>query len=139
MTRLFGAMFVSSAVFVSAAVLFSGTAARGGSLPSDFAQSESFFVHRVDALYPQSAKDQFLEGSVTILVHVDKGGHVVGAQIAKSCGHTVLDESALRAAVESSYVQSRANMSYTVRYDFRIGGFQRHAGTLMVRAQMLVG
>ncbi|HLW37733.1 MAG TPA: energy transducer TonB [Candidatus Eremiobacteraceae bacterium] len=121
-----------SAIFVSA-VLVSGAGARAGSLPADFAQLDSFFVHRVDANYPQSAKDQMLEGDVTILVHVDRNGHVLGAQIARSSGHSILDESALRAAIESSYVQARSSMFYSVLYTFRIGGFQRHAGAMMVR------
>ena|SRR5579872_4314991 len=112
-----------AAVIVIAAVLFVLTPAG----------AESFFLHRVEANYPQSARDQDLDGNVTVLVHVNKSGHVRSAQIAKSSGHSILDDSALRAAVESTYVESKSDMTYAVHYTFSSVGFEHRASSTKVR------
>lgn len=122
-----------SAAFVVGALVLSLKTGLGSSLSTDFAQADAFFVNRVEPQYPQTAKDRFIEGNVTIAVRVNSSGHVLGAQVARSSGHALLDEAALRAAVESSYVHSRAGMTYSVEYTFRIGGMQRRAGAMMMR------
>ena len=95
--------------------------------------AESFFAHRVAPAYPPAAFDEGMEGSVTVLVRVDKTGHVRGAQIGRSSGHSVLDDSALRAAVESTYVPAKAEMTYSVHYSFNAGASEHRAGSMIVR------
>jgi len=49
-------------------------------------------------LYPPEAVAQGIQGEVVLLLDVGDGGRVVGASVAASSGHAMLDDAALRAA-----------------------------------------
>ena len=55
------------------------------------------FLLRYKPTYPAPARAQKLEGTVLLLVSVDAAGHVAGASLQRSCGHTILDRAALEA------------------------------------------
>ena len=48
-------------------------------------------------IYPKNALDQNLEGSVTLTINVGDEGAITSVEIAKSSGHKILDEAAVRA------------------------------------------
>lgn len=48
-------------------------------------------------LYPPEALRRGLEGEVVLLVELGEGGRIVGASVASSSGHPLLDEAALKA------------------------------------------
>ena len=55
---------------------------------------------RIDNLlrfYPPEAIRQGLEGEAIVMLRISGSGDVLGAEIAKSSGHVILDEAALRA------------------------------------------
>lgn len=47
-------------------------------------------------VYPEEARRQRWEGVVLLLVSVDGGGNVTDVQVQRGCGHTALDEAALK-------------------------------------------
>ena len=55
---------------------------------------------RIDSIlrfYPQDAIRQGLEGEAIVMLRIGGDGEVLAAEIAKSSGHVILDEAALRA------------------------------------------
>jgi protein TonB len=48
-------------------------------------------------LYPPEALRRGLEGEVVLLVELGEGGRIVGASVASTSGHPLLDEAALKA------------------------------------------
>ena len=57
-------------------------------------------TQRIDSVlrfYPQDAIRQGLEGEAIVLLRISDVGEVLAAEIAKSSGHALLDEAALRA------------------------------------------
>jgi protein TonB len=50
-----------------------------------------------DQLYPEEAIRRGLSGEVVLIVEIGAGGRIVGASVATSSGHRILDDAALRA------------------------------------------
>jgi len=50
-------------------------------------------------LYPPEALRRGLEGEVVLLIDLDDGGRILGASVASSSGHAILDDAAMRAAL----------------------------------------
>jgi protein TonB len=50
-------------------------------------------------LYPAEALQRGLQGDVVLLIDLDDGGRIIGASVASSSGHAILDDAAMRAAL----------------------------------------
>jgi TonB family protein len=57
--------------------------------------------------YPREAIDQGLEGTVTIEATINENGHAVGTKILESSGHTILDTSAIRTILATTFPKNR--------------------------------
>ena len=64
---------------------------------------DSDFIRKVTPDYPEIAKDENVEGSVTVRVTIGPDGQLEAAVVVQSSGSTQLDDSALKAARESVY------------------------------------
>jgi protein TonB len=51
-------------------------------------------------LYPPEAVRRGLEGEVVVMLELDAAGRIVAASVASGSGHAILDEAALRAALQ---------------------------------------
>jgi protein TonB len=58
-------------------------------------------------VYPRNARTAGWEGIVRISALVDKAGMVVSAEITSSSGHAVLDQAALEAVRQTSFLPAR--------------------------------
>jgi protein TonB len=80
------------------------------------------FLLRYKPLYPAKARVQRLEGTVLLRVSVDAVGHVSGASLQRSCGHTLLDRAALEAVRSWRFIpahQADRAVSATVEVPIR--------------------
>jgi len=75
--------------------------------------------------YPIAARRLALEGDVVVTLEIDRAGRLVGRpRLAKSCGHEVLDQEALRmveaaapfGALPESFEKDVATISLPVRF-----------------------
>jgi protein TonB len=87
--------------------------------------TDSEIIHKVTPEYPQLAQDEQIQGDVTVRVTIGPQGQVVNAIIASSSGNPLLDQSALKAARQTTYKPPMANgvpttQDYLVVYNFRL-------------------
>lgn len=87
--------------------------------------TDSQFTDRVQPEYPQMAKDENVQGDVTIRVTIGPSGEVKNAVIAVSSGSQLLDNEALRAARASRYKAPLlggvpTTQDYLIIYTFRL-------------------
>jgi len=61
------------------------------------------FIRKATPDYPEIAKDENVEGTVTVRVTIGPDGQVEAAVVAQSSGSTQLDDAALKAARDSVY------------------------------------
>lgn len=79
-----------------------GLIGTGRGLGPDLADLESTYTRRIRSAvarvksYPTDAEDEGLEGTVTIELTIDRGGTITAVAVARSSGHAVLDEAAVR-------------------------------------------
>lgn len=77
--------------------------------PDEFVKVDEgpVMVESYDPVYPQSAKEEGLEGTVWVQALVDTEGAVSNARIARSSGHEILDLSALDAAKKNKFTPAK--------------------------------
>ena len=63
----------------------------------------------VNPVYPDSARKAGIEGSVWVQVLVDTSGSVGQARVMKTSGHKSLDDSAIAAALKSTFEAAKAD------------------------------
>lgn len=83
------------------------------------------YLHNPPPRYPQSAQEEGWEGRVVLRVHVDAGGHPVEVRLHASSNHDVLDNAALAAVRQWSFVPAKRGSTPTdgwvdVPLDFRL-------------------
>jgi len=76
---------------------------------------EGYFVHKVTPDYPEIARDENIEGSVTVRVTIGPDGQVEAAVVVQSSGNAQLDDAALKAARDSIYRAPLLNGQPTTR------------------------
>lgn len=86
----------------------SGTAGGGGGLRAAGYVPPQFLV-RYKPPYPEKARAERLEGTVLLLVSVNSAGGVAGAEVRRSCGHSLLDRAALQAVRSWRFEPARQN------------------------------
>ncbi|HEY7993349.1 MAG TPA: energy transducer TonB [Candidatus Eremiobacteraceae bacterium] len=64
---------------------------------------ETDFIRKVTPDYPEIAKDENIEGTVTVRITIGPDGQVEAAVVVQSSGSTQLDDAALKAARDSAY------------------------------------
>ena len=87
--------------------------------------TDSDFIHQVTPEYPEIAKDQNIQGDVTVRVTIGPQGQVMGAIISSSSGNPLLDQAALKAARESTFKPPLVGgvptqRDYLIIYTFRL-------------------
>jgi protein TonB len=75
--------------------------------------------------YPEAARDRGEQGTVQLVLTIDRGGHVVSARLIASSGSSILDQAALEMARHASGrplppgMGSSVNLIVPVRYSMR--------------------
>lgn len=87
--------------------------------------TDSEIINKVSPEYPQMARDENIQGDVTVRVTIGPQGQVVAAVISSSSGNPLLDAAALKAARETTYRAPTLNgvptqRDYLVIYTFRM-------------------
>lgn len=87
--------------------------------------TDSQFIHQVQPDYPEMAKNQQIQGDVTVRVTIGPQGQVIAAVISSSSGNALLDNVALKAARDSTYKPPMVNgvasqRDYLIIYTFRL-------------------
>ncbi len=80
-------------------------------------------IYEVSPAYPYEAKQKGQQGTVWVYAIVDKQGKVLASEIAKSSGHSLLDDSVLAASYENRFNPGLVNgqpvvCSIVYRVDF---------------------
>jgi TonB family protein len=85
-------------VLVVAIALFSVATSFAQSTPAEIAKAKALTVYAPRPAYPYEARSKHMTGSGVVLLIVDpSSGNVTSAQLLKSTGHKILDDSALEA------------------------------------------
>ncbi len=85
-------------VHVVAIVLFSLAASFAQPTPAEIAEAKALAIYAPRPAYPYEARTKHMTGSGIVLLIVDpSSGNVTSAQLLKSTGHKILDDSALEA------------------------------------------
>jgi TonB family protein len=85
-------------VHVVAIALFSVATSFAQSTPAEIAKAKALAVYAPRPAYPYEARSKHLTGSGIVLLNVDpSSGNATSAQLLKSTGHKILDDSALEA------------------------------------------
>jgi TonB family protein len=83
---------------VAIALLSSWHPSFGQPTPDEIANAKALAVYAPQPAYPYDARSKHLTGSGMVLLNVDpSSGNVTSAQLLKSTGHKILDDSALEA------------------------------------------
>jgi periplasmic protein TonB len=87
--------------------------------------TDSEFIYKAPAEYPQLAQDQQVQGDVTVRITIGPQGQVVNVSIASSSGNPLLDNEALRAARNSRFKPPLVDgvptqRDYLIVYTFRL-------------------
>jgi TonB family protein len=87
--------------------------------------TDSEFIHQLQPDYPELAKQENIQGDVTVRVTIGPAGQVMAAIISSSSGNPLLDQAALKAARDSSYKAPMVNgvpaqRDYLIIYTFRL-------------------
>jgi TonB family protein len=91
-------MTIPAHVHVVAIALFSVAASFAQPTPAEIAKAKALAVYAPRPAYPYEARSQHMTGSGVVLLIVDpSSGNVTSAQLLKSTGHKILDDSALEA------------------------------------------
>jgi TonB family protein len=84
-------------------------------------EDEVRLIHKVDAAYPQKAKDKAVEGKVIVEITIDEKGDLIDARVKE--GHEPLRVAALDAARQARFSNPlKRKFIGTLTYDFRLGG-----------------
>jgi TonB family protein len=84
-------------------------------------EDEVRLIHKVDAAYPQEAKDKAVEGKVVVELTIDEKGDPIDARVKE--GPEPLREAALEAARQARFSNPlKRKFTGTLAYDFRLGG-----------------
>ena len=85
-------------VHVVAIALFSATASFAQPTPAEIAEAKALAVYAPRPAYPHEARSKHMTGRGIVVLNVDPStGNVTSAQLLKSTGHKILDDSALDA------------------------------------------
>jgi protein TonB len=81
----------------------------------------------VEAPYPARARSQGIEGRVLLRLHVSAAGDVVDAVVARSSGHRILDDAAVKSARALRFEPARRDGAAVACWvahavDFRLTG-----------------
>ncbi len=71
-------------------------------------------------VYPEAARTQHIEGEVNLLLVFDSEGKLRNAEIASSSGHPILDDAALKAALEMGKLPNAINQELILTVKFRL-------------------
>ena len=73
--------------------------------PDEFVEVDSFpeMIYQAAYVYPEEAKKAGIQGKVWIQTLVGKKGVVLDVQLAKTSGHKILDESALKSGWKNKF------------------------------------
>gem|GEM_PF-437293 len=71
-------------------------------------------------VYPAAARTQGIEGEVNLLLVFDSEGVLRDAQIASSSGHPILDDAALKSALEMGKLPNAINQQLILSVQFRL-------------------
>jgi protein TonB len=90
------------------------------------ASGDADYLHNPAPVYPSVAQDQGWEGHVVLKVHVLASGHPDSVSIAASSGRKMLDEAALKAVTNWTFVPARRGSTpidgwVSVPIDFKLG------------------
>ena len=91
---------------------------------------DSDFIRKVTPDYPDIAKDENIEGTVTVRVTIGPDGQVADAVITQSSGNALLDDAALRAARDSVFKPplfdgTPTTREYLIIYTFSLDSLDR--------------
>jgi len=87
--------------------------------------TDADFINRVTPDYPDMAKEENIQGDVTVRITIGPSGQVISAEISESSGNAQLDAAALKAARESTFKPPTENgvattRDYLIIYNFRL-------------------
>jgi protein TonB len=90
------------------------------------ASGDADYLHNPAPLYPSVAQDQGWEGHVVLKVHVLANGHPDSVSVAAGSGRKMLDEAALKAVTNWTFVPARRGTTpidgwVSVPIDFKLG------------------
>jgi periplasmic protein TonB len=94
--------------------------------PVTEASGDADYLHNPAPVYPSVAQDQGWEGHVVLKVHVLASGHPDSVSISASSGRKMLDEAALKAVTNWTFVPARRGTTsidgwVSVPIDFKLG------------------
>lgn len=82
---------------------FDDAASAPGPLPIAMVFEPPAFIYKIAPHYPDDAKDQHLQGDVTVAVTIDATGKTTDAMVVTGSGYRYLDDAALAAARGSGF------------------------------------
>lgn len=87
--------------------------------------TDADFINRVQPDYPDMAKEENIQGDVTVRITIGTSGQVIAAVIQESSGNPLLDNAALKAARESTFKPPMVNgvptqRDYLIIYTFSL-------------------
>ncbi|HET9342703.1 MAG TPA: TonB family protein [Candidatus Eremiobacteraceae bacterium] len=87
--------------------------------------TDAVFINKVAPEYPDMAKEESIQGDVTVRITVGPTGSVLAAVIQESSGNPLLDQAALKAARASTFKPPTYNgvavqLDYLIVYNFRL-------------------
>lgn len=87
--------------------------------------TDADFINKVEPEYPDMAKEENIQGDVTVRITVGPSGAVLAESIQESSGNPLLDQAALKAAKESTFKPPTSNgvptqRDYLIIYTFSL-------------------
>lgn len=84
-------------LFIAVAMLFAV-----GNQPDELQTTKARYLMTIHKKVLESAAKRGVKGSVTVVVDIEKTGHLSSLRVKKSSGHPAVDESVLRAVLTAS-------------------------------------